>query len=128
MIKKTSGQTTLEVVFAIGVMAVFLSSIAVGSVFFLRSTRTARNYSLASTLAQEKIEEYRAMAVTNKAGFWQLVQGDDPEDEIIASTDTYTRQTEFDYTDDRVKITVRVGWWQGEEYKESVVSSYVTNY
>ncbi len=60
IINKNSGQSLLEVVFAIGVMALIMTALVSLSITSVRNSTSARNRTVASRYSQEAIETFRA--------------------------------------------------------------------
>ena len=66
-----SGQSLVEVVVALGVVAALAVALVTTSLVTQRASRTAKNNTQASKLAQERIEEIRALR--DRKGFTELV-------------------------------------------------------
>ena len=84
----------------------------------------SRNFSLASSLAQETIEEYRSLKKSDPEAFWSMVQGSGGSTEVVETDDRFTRSVAFENATRRVKVTVTVSWQEGETSRDVSVSSY----
>ena len=126
------GQSLVEVIFIVGIVALILSGLVSGTIYFGRSARSAKYRSLAVSLAEEKLEELRAEKENNPASFWQAVAvHSSPIIENLTDPASFTRTTTFsDYQEigstKKVKVDIRVDWQDGEKTRQTVVSSYFT--
>lgn len=126
------GQSLVEVIFAVSIIALILSGLVSGTIYFGRAARSAKYRSLAVGLAEEKLEELRAEKENNPTSFWQIVAAHpDPTLESLTSPASFTRTTTFsDYQEidstKKVKVDIKVDWRDGEKTRQTMVSSYFT--
>ena len=126
------GQSLVEVIFVVSIIALILSGLVSGTIYFGRSARSAKYRSLAVGLAEEKLEELRAEKENNPTSFWQIVAAHpDPTLESLTSPASFTRTTTFsDYQEidstKKVKVDIKVDWRDGEKTRQTMVSSYFT--
>ncbi len=66
---KQAGQSILEVVFVISIMALLLSGLAAGTTFVLMASRFAREQTTASQIAKAQIEQLRGEKLNDQ--WWQ---------------------------------------------------------
>lgn len=125
-IKQRSGQTLVEVLFALGVVSVCLVALVISIVSAVRNARFAKNSALANQYAQEGIEAARRARdasptwndfITNPD--YSGSRGLDSDlnwaacPVSAANVDIFIRCVEFVNTVDSSTITARVSWSEG---------------
>lgn len=124
-IKQQSGQTLVEVLFALGVVSVCLVALVIAIVTAVRNARFAKNSSLASQYAQEGTEAARRERDTSAtwSDFISSFNSDRGLDSGLnwagcgsANVGIFERCVNFDNTDPSGEIsivTVTVSWSEG---------------
>ena len=64
-VRSSSGFTLIEVLVAIGILSIGMLGLAVGAVSITRANKTSQFHTMATNLAQEKLEQLKATTVAN---------------------------------------------------------------
>ena len=126
---KTAGQTLVEMVSIIAIASLILSGLVTAIIYLTRSATLARHYSIATNLAQEKMEAWQSTKRNNSDYFWNLASNEERVTEEINSplhcfiTSHFSHYQEMDGTK-RVKVEIQVSWQEGEQNKSISISSY----
>lgn len=135
------GQTILEVLIALGVGIVILSSIVLVVLVSLSSAKFARDQSLATQYAQEGMEVVRVIRDRSWTEFSALTATDYclGEDETLLSVrpvggacskidNLFTRGVTITWSVERATVTVEVSWVDSRGQHQSRLVSYFTRW
>lgn len=143
-LKVQCGQTLVESVFVIGVVALTLTAFVAGVIYFIRVSDSAKKRSIAVTLAREKMEQLQADRDNEATAFWSLAAGytGTCEEEETASEETglaglgvvSKRTSRFcNYSQEgvskKITVMVEVFWSERSNYDKKVtVTNSFTDY
>lgn len=122
---KTAGQSIIEVMFVVGLVAVLVGAVASLTVASLNSKNRRSDREKALQLAEKAVEEYTSEAVSDSVGFWAKMQSGSVETETALGgynlTATFSLDSsgcegsrcgkivvEVRYTQDQVSQTVTI--------------------
>lgn len=131
--KSSSGQSLVEIVFMVGISFLVLVGLVAGVVFTIKASKFAKNKSVATGLAREKIEEFKSEKQSQ--AFWDNLPHPSSEEWLCYNEEeigNFTRRVCFnDYSDFggelRVVVRVETGWLGGDQNKVSL-STILTNW
>lgn len=141
-----SGQTIVEAIVVVSVVAVLVTGLIAGTTVALRSTQTGRVKSQAIKYAEEGLEYVRSVRDDQWSAF-QLYTGTyclsndengvvqalvstvntcDPN--IITSDGQFTRSVNFSWDGQKMHVEVRVQYPDGPDTKEVLFQTYLTDW
>lgn len=133
------GQSLVEVVIAIGVVALLVTGLVVGTTAALKSSRLGRLRSGANKYAQEGVELTRDLrdagwiSFQARNGLYCLAQDNifpaAPSGSCTINIDSiYTRSILFAWNDPRMQVTATVSWSDGTVTHQSQLITYFTRW
>lgn len=149
---KTNGQSLLEVVVAIGVIVFVLVGLISTVTFGLSNAQFARNKAQAIKYTQEAVEWLRIERDASWNNFYDHSSDSGTiyclrntswpspgvcssamviDDGILSTYDIFHREatlTRSGIDNDKVLVTVKVWWYQGNRYTDVVVNTYLTKW
>jgi len=104
---KVSGQSLIEVVFVLGVVALLLSGLVVATIFNVKVARYSKNKAIATQIAREQIESVKARK--QSADFWDEFTDTEGTVGNFSYKTTYSDPQTSD-SKKQVDLTVKI-WW-----------------
>lgn len=136
------GQTLLELVIAVGVVAVIVTGLVVAATAALRFGQESRTRTTAVKYAQEAIERARQIRDSQSTdtflsysgtgqkswclsqdGTWSEMATECPP---IQAQSPYARKVTFTWADPTMTVTSNVTWQVGSQISETELSTYLT--
>lgn len=129
MIRGQIGQSLLEMVVAIGVTTLVLTSLVAAVVISIRNAHFARNQSLATKYAQEAIEKIR---IRRDIGGWSSFSEGVCENPPNLNPLPYPFSRIINCTPEgggeRMKVEVNISWSEGGRRHQTQLVSYLTKW
>lgn len=128
MLKSQKGQTLVEVVAGLGMLAIVVIALIGMGVVALKTSSSARNRTVAAKLANEGMELVRSERDQNTWDDFVVLTWSD-QNITVGSVD-FTRKTAVTATADsgKKKIVVTVEWPESSGTKSVSVTSYLTDW
>ena len=130
--KTSSGQSLLEVMVALGMSVLVLTSLVAVVVISIRNARFAKNQSLATKYAQEGIEKMRIYR--DQVDNWATFKANCQNENVIGFTSVPSSFTaSIDEcveagNPERVRITIKVSWTESNKTHKSQLTTYLTEW
>ena len=127
----SQGQTLVEVIIALAITILVISSLVVGVVVAIKNARFAKNQSLATKFAQEAMEGARLYR--DQYGWDQFWTDKVPSTEE-GSVGIFTRTVVYENAEtaldenDRAQVSVTVSWTVGGRTHKSKLTTYLSKW
>ena len=127
--KSNEGQSLVEVVVAIGVMGLVLTSMVMAVTIGIKTTRVAKERVEARHLIENRLEEARRERDTDPDGFFELGSRTDPTQQV--GTNPVYNLTTY-YTEvvpgEQIEVEVEVTWVDGANDYTVTGSTYLSKW
>lgn len=140
-LRAQAGQTLVEAVVVVGVVAILVTGLIAGTTASLRSAQSGRTRTQAVAYAQEGMEIVRGVRDTNWSTFQSLsgsyCLGSDHALTTSAGTcspnlttpeGTLTRSVSFAWQDPKMVVTMVVGYVEAESTRNVTLTTYFTQW
>lgn len=126
VLARESGQTLVEMVFALGVAVLVIVALVAATTVAVRNAQFAKSESLASKYGQEGMEKVRAYRDQNS---WETFRDGCGGYSLGSVPDPFTRTKACKVeAQDKLKVTVTVSWSDAKGIHSSKQISYFTNW
>lgn len=141
MKKNVRGQSLVEIVVSVGVVALLITGVVVATTISLKNSQSATLRSLAVQFAQEGLESTRLLRnaaweeFQGYAGLWCLDKNNAWTPAVAGSCPanidgTFTRGVTFVWNplEERMEITISVSWDDGGVPRDTTIETYMTDW